>query len=82
MFSMTLRCAHRIDAWLRRRLGPPYHVILGIGLVIEIIRHVRELVEVGASPRGMIGIVLLLVFYVVLLVHQLGELEVHLAHRR
>ncbi len=43
MIGEIFRAAHRLDAWLRRMLGRPYHAALGIGLVLEIIAHIREL---------------------------------------
>jgi len=82
MIDAILRQAHRLDAWLRSRLGRPYHVILGLGLTIEIARHLRELGDVGNSPSGIVRVVLVLIFYLVLLVHQLGELYAHVAARR
>jgi hypothetical protein len=82
MIEMPLRYAHRLDAWLRLRLGPPYHVILSLGLLIEIGRHCHELAELGAAPGGILRMALQLVLYSVLLVHQLGELSAHLAARR
>jgi hypothetical protein len=81
MIDVVLRQAHRLDAWLRSHLGRPYHVILGLGLAIEIVRHLRELGEIGDSPSGMVRVVLVLIFYSVLLVHQLGELYAHVAAR-
>jgi hypothetical protein len=82
MIGGILRQAHRLDAWLRSHLGRPYHVILGLGLAIEIARHLRELGEVASSPSGIVRVVLVLVFYSVLLVHQLGELQAHATARR
>ena len=82
MIGEILRVAHRADAWLRLRLGRPYHVILGIGLIIEVIRHVRELAEAGESASGILGASVLIVFYLVLLIHQLGELHGHAESRR
>jgi len=82
MIDAVLRQAHRLDAWLRSHLGRPYHVILGLGLAIEIVRHLGELGEVGDSPSGMVKVVIVVIFYSVLLVHQLGELYAHVARRR
>jgi hypothetical protein len=82
MIDSILRQAHRLDAWLRSRLGRPYHVVLGLGLAIEIFRHLRELGEVGSSASGIGREALVVIFYSVLLVHQLGELHAHAAARR
>jgi hypothetical protein len=82
MIEAVLRYAHRLDAWLRLRLGPSYHAILGFGLLVEIARHIHELAEIGNSAAGMIRSALQLILYSVLLIHQLGELSGHLAARR
>lgn len=82
MIDSVLRQAHRLDAWLRLRLGRPYHVILGLGLAIEIARHLRELGEVAGSASGILRVAIVLIFYSALLVHQLGELYAHVAARR
>jgi hypothetical protein len=82
MISDILRGAHRLDACLRLRLGRPYHVVLGLGLIEEIGRHLRELGEVGGSGWGIGRILLLVVFYSLLLVHQLGELHGHAERRQ
>ena len=47
--------AHRLDEFPRARIGRPYHVLLGAGLVVEIIKEPREFGEVGASARGVVG---------------------------
>jgi hypothetical protein len=73
--------AHRLDAWLRRSLGRPYHMMLGLGLVLEIIARIRELYEAPATASGIVRLMLVLLLYLVLLVHQVGELSPH-AERR
>jgi hypothetical protein len=82
MIESVLRWAHRLDAWLHRRFGRPYHAILGLGLLIEIGRHVHELGELRDSPTRIVRVAFQLIFYSVLLVHQLGELYAHTAARR
>jgi hypothetical protein len=82
MVLEILQSARRFDAWLRLRLGRPYHVILNVGLVEEIVRHLRELGEVRDSPGGVIRILALVVFFSLLLVHELGELHGHVERRR
>jgi hypothetical protein len=78
MIGEFLKLVHRLDDWLHRRLGRPYHALLGVGLVVEIVRHVREF---GGSTGGVVKTVLALILFVVLLIHQLGELHEHAAHR-
>lgn len=82
MIAGILRGAHRLDAWLRSHLGRPYHVILGIGLIIEIVGHLHELGEIGESPSGILRVALAVIFYSVLLMHQLGELHAHVVARK
>ena len=82
MMGGLLHAAHRLDDWLRRHFGRPYHAILAIGLVIEIARHLRELTEIGGSTSGIIKLILAVLLFTVLLVHQLGELSEHAARRR
>lgn len=82
MISEILRVAHRLDLWLGRNLGRPYHALLGIGLVIEIARHLRELGEVSQSGYGVVRVVLTILLYCALLVHQVGELQGHEQRRR
>lgn len=82
MIDAVLHGARRLDAWLRLRLGPPYHAILGLGLLIEIGRHIHELANFGDSQTGILRTGLQLILYSVLLLHQLGELSAHLAARR
>jgi hypothetical protein len=74
--------AHRLDARLRRTLGRPYHAMLGIGLVLEIIARIRELHEAPATAGGIIRLMLVVLLYLVLLVHQVGELSPHAERRR
>jgi hypothetical protein len=46
------------------------------------VRHLRELGEVGDSPGGIARIVALVVFFSLLLVHELGELHGPMERRR
>jgi hypothetical protein len=82
MITGILRGAHELDAWLRSHLGRPYHAVLGIGLIIEIVRHLHELGEIGESPSGIVRVALAVIFYSVLLMNQLGELHAHVAARK
>ena len=77
----SLNSVHRLDEWLKERLGRPYHAILGIGLVIEIVRHLREAVEIG-SETGIIKAALAVILFAALLTHQLAELSEHAERRR
>jgi hypothetical protein len=48
--------------------GP--NVLLGVGLVVEIINELRVFGEVGASARGVVGAALALLLFVALLIHR------------
>ena len=80
MITAVLRAMHRLDDWLRESFGRPYHVVLAIGLVVEIIAHIRELHE-APKASTVIKMVLTTLLYLLLIVHQLGELSDH-AERR
>ena len=72
--------AHRLDEFLRARIGRPYHVLLGVGLVVEIIKELREFGRSGSG--GVVGAALALLLFVALLIHQVGELHEHFERRR
>jgi hypothetical protein len=82
MVGEILRVVHRLDDWLRETLGRPYHVALGIGLVLEIIARVRELHDAPATTGGIMRLALVMLLYLLLLVHQIGELSDHAERRR
>lgn len=80
MIVEILRKARRLDAAIGRKLGPAYHALLGIGLVVEI---VRRLSEFGDLPRaGAVREIFAVVLFGVLLLHQMGELGEHMDRRR
>jgi len=74
MVREMLAAVYRLDAWLDKRLGEPYRVVLGIGLVIGVVQSVRELPHKLGSGHGIVGEILTLLLFVALLVHQLAEL--------
>ena len=82
MVKEFLGAMQRLDEALKHRFGRPYSAILGVGLVIEIVRRVREIGDVAGSGSGMVKIALALLLYCLLLVHQLGELRERAEQRR
>lgn len=82
MIVEILRGAQRLDAAVGRTLGPAYHAVLGIGLVVEIIRRLHELGELRDFDAGALRATLALALFGFLLLHQLGELGEHLDRRR
>jgi|HubBroStandDraft_4_1064222.scaffolds.fasta_scaffold100023_2 hypothetical protein len=81
LFAIT-NAARRLDLWLGKAFGRPYHALLGIGIVIELIQHVRELVEKPWEKAGIIKIALGILLLLALLVHQTGELSEHAEGQR
>jgi hypothetical protein len=82
MIQEILRPAYWLDEWLDTRLGQPYRVVLGVGLVIGIVQSLRDFPEKLGSGRGIVGEILTLLLFAALLINQLAELykRVH-AHR-
>lgn len=80
MIVQILHAARRLDEALGRRIGPAYNAILAVGLVIEIGRRVRELGEIEVT--GGVRLTVTIVFFAILLLHQLGELAEHIDRRR
>jgi hypothetical protein len=81
MISQLLSGAHRLDEWLRTRIGRPYHALLGVGLVVEIAKELHERWEHGSAESGFVKTALALALFAALLVHELGELREHFERR-
>jgi hypothetical protein len=80
MVVELLQGARALDAALSRKLGIPYHAILGMGLLTEIVRNLHE---VGHLRRGRaFGSLPAIVLFGLLLLHQLAELAEHMDRRR
>ncbi|HUB95359.1 MAG TPA: hypothetical protein VL993_05550 [Stellaceae bacterium] len=73
MLVEIARAAHRLDEYMSARLGRPYHALLGIGLVAEIVQRIRDFDKV-TDHATILRIALALVIYCLLLLHQVGEL--------
>jgi hypothetical protein len=81
MIRTILNGAYELDAWLGRSVGRPYHVILGIGLVVELVRRLRDIGEVGASATGLVRVAISVVFFAALFINQLAEFHGHMQRR-
>jgi hypothetical protein len=77
MLRWLIKFCLGIDTWLQERLGRPYNLVLGIGLIIEIVRRMAELPHHMESATHVIGVVLVVVFELGLLIHQIGALDHH-----
>jgi hypothetical protein len=82
MIRVLFRAAHRLDGWLEAKLGQPYRVLLGVGLAIEILQHIREFPHVLHSGRGLVLHILALLLFAALLLHQIGEIYQRLEAQR
>jgi len=82
MVIQVLRAARRLDEAIKARLGRPYNAILSLGLVLEIARLMHELVSRPQESAGTVRLVVSMVFYALLLIHQLGELSERAENRR
>ena len=71
-----VRC---VDVMIHRKLGVAYNALLGIGLVVEIVRHLHEARDLDST--SMIRTVLAVALFVLLLLHQLAELAEHVDRR-
>jgi hypothetical protein len=72
-----IRACQDIDTWLQERLGRPYNLVLGVGLIIEIVRRLSELPHHVESATHVLGVVLVVAFEIALLIHQIGALDHH-----
>jgi hypothetical protein len=78
MIVEILHGIRRLDAALGRKLGAPYHAVLGIGLIMEIGRNLHELASLSFAIRPILAVVL----FGFLLLHQIAELAEHVDERR
>jgi hypothetical protein len=74
--------ARRLDLWLGATLGRPYHALLGFGIVLEIVQHIREFAEKSFDGLGVVKTVLAIILFLALLIHQVGELSERAEARR
>lgn len=81
MIHAITRGALRLDLWLQEKIGRPYHAILGVGLVIEIVRRITEIPQRVASVQRLGAVIVLLVMESALLIHQVGALSHHIPRR-
>ena len=70
-----MRAALALDLWFEQKLGSLYHVLMGIGLVGEIVRSVREFdAHLGVSGN-LFQTELPVIVSALLLVNQVGSLS-------
>ncbi len=82
MILEILRIAKRVDKKLEATLGRPYRVVLSVGLIMEIADQVHGLAH-ASFDRGVWAQTLIwILFTLLLLVNQLGELSSRMENRR
>lgn len=79
MIIELFRCIRRVDAAFHRGLDPAYSAIIGVGLVIEIIQRVREIID--HHDARLLQASLAIALFALLLLNQLGELTEHVEQR-
>ena len=74
---------HRLDAFLKAKIGYPIHVILSFGIASDIIHNIREIKQkiMGGGENSYMLLVISLAVGFILLIHQLGELSESVARR-
>jgi hypothetical protein len=82
MILTICRWARWLDEWLQRRLGRPYSVVLGIGLVSEIVDQFVRLPSRLHSAPTLVRAVLIIFIEFALLLHLIGGLAHHIERRR
>ena len=82
MIYGIFRAFARLDHWLQETIGAPYRALLGVGLVIEIGKSLRQFPDLLHSHKGLIGEAMALVLFVALFINQLAEFYERLAARR
>jgi hypothetical protein len=82
MIQEILAASHRLNRWLQDTLGEPYRTVLGIGLLVEIGKSLRDFPALFHSGKGAVGETLSLVLFVVLFIDQLAGFHERMAARR
>ena len=82
MLLELLRPAIRADNWLKEKLGRPYHIVLGVGLVTGIGQRIQAFIQLPYSHARMGQLVLEVLFGLALLLEKLGDLGGRLERRR
>ncbi len=80
MMLAILRTAHKADDMLKQKIGRPYNVVLGVGLIMEIVGRIHDLRELPVTSTSIVRTCVTVVFFLLLLLHQIGELSEHRTH--
>ena len=81
MIGAIFRPARRLDEFLKERLGRPYNVILSVGLIIEIVHRIRDLIEFNHTLSAFARPAIVVIYCLALLTNQLAELSEHIERK-
>ncbi len=73
--------ALKLDLWLQAKLGRPYNILLGVGLVTELVHRLADFPKKITTMPHVVGDVLVTLMEVALLIHQVGALSHHIGQR-
>lgn len=82
MIGAIFGAAAWLNRWLQDTLGEPYRTVLGIGLLIEIGKSLREFPDLFHGGNGLIGEALSLILFVMLLIDQVAGFHERMEARR
>jgi hypothetical protein len=82
MILQICRWALWLDDWLQSRLGRPYNLVLGVGLITEITNQIADLGPRLQSAPNIARAILTLAVEFALLLHQVGALSHHFERRQ
>jgi hypothetical protein len=81
MIVEALRAVHRLDEKLNRKLGRPYHAVLSVALIQEIVHRIEEVRSLPYSIAHLGELIVPFLVGVALLIHQLGEMSIRMENR-
>ena len=73
--------AWHLDEWLQEKLGRPYNLFLGVGIVLGLFHQIGDLPKDLAHSGG-ISTLLIAAMDVALLINQAGQFHQHMERRR
>jgi hypothetical protein len=81
MIVEALRAAHHLDQKLNEKLGRPYHAVLSIALIGEIIHRFQEFRTLPFNTAHLGELIVPFLVGLALLIHQLGEMSERMENR-
>lgn len=81
LFHAITGPAARLDAFLHKRLGRPYRILLTVGLITDIVHRILEAPKHVEHAHGWLAVALAVMLEVGLLIHQVGEIHERTSRR-